>query len=147
VTPDGVVLRTSVRDLSNRLDSAASAAVEDLRSDVDSTVLWLARLSPINRVQNARQRVDDLITRLDVRLQIALERRTERLQAQRRALDAANPAALLRRGYALVTRSGDGQRVTSTRQAAEGTSLDITLQDGMLTATVRHRTTGAEEVG
>jgi exodeoxyribonuclease VII large subunit len=99
---------------------------------------WLARLSPEKQVQNARQRVDDLTGRMMMRLQHRLTRRRDRLAAQTRALEAANPAAILRRGYAMVSRS-DGQRVTSAQHAAEGTLVQIKLHDGRLIATVRQR--------
>jgi exonuclease VII large subunit len=39
----------------------------------------------------------------------------------------------------LVTRSQDGRRVTSANDAAEGTSIQVELVDGRLTATVRQR--------
>ena len=90
------------------------------------------------QIQNARQRIDDLTGRMTQQLHRALERRRDRLDAQMRALDAANPAALLRRGYAMVTRS-DGQRVTSIQHAAEGTNVQITLQDGRLVARITAR--------
>ncbi len=139
VTPDGAALRLDLQALAGRLDEAWRAALDERRSGVATAARWLERLSPQVGIQNARQRIDELVARLETRQRHALARRRDRLTATVRALEAASPRALLRRGYALVTRTSDGQRVTSVQQAAEGTSLEIALHDGRLTATVRAR--------
>jgi len=139
VTPDGAVLQSDLRGWSDRLAGAALARLDEYRRSVDDQARLLVRLSPARQIQDARQRIDDLIGRATLHTQHDLVRRRDRLAGQARALDAANPVALLRRGYAVVTRSDDGQRVTSARDAAEGASLQITLHDGRLTATVQER--------
>jgi exodeoxyribonuclease VII large subunit len=139
VTPDGAVLRSDLRTWSDRLAGAALARLDEYRRNVDGQVRLLVRLSPARQIQDGRQRIDDLIGRAALHAQHDLARRRDRLAGQVRALDAANPAALLRRGYAVVTRADDGRRVTSARDAAEGAALQITLHDGRLTATVQER--------
>ncbi|NDJ79079.1 MAG: exodeoxyribonuclease VII large subunit [Chloroflexi bacterium] len=141
VTPDGFALRTDIRNLSQKLNTAILTVQGAKRDDLDAATRLLGRFSPLTQVQTARQRVDDLTGRLMRTLGHRLERQRDRLQAQRRALEAANPRALLERGYVVVTRAGDGQRVTSAWDAAEGTSVHIELHDGRLTATVRQRDT------
>jgi exodeoxyribonuclease VII large subunit len=139
VTPDGAVLRSDLRTWSDRLAGAALARLDEYRRNVDGQGRLLVRMSPARHIQDARQRIDDLIGRAALHAQHDLARRRDRLAGQVRALDAANPAALLRRGYAVVTRADDGRRVTSARDAAEGAALQITLHDGRLTATVQER--------
>jgi exodeoxyribonuclease VII large subunit len=138
VTPDGETLHNTIRAWSARLDGAMGVILDDDRSQVNGQIRLLARLSPDRSIQNARQRVDDLTGRMAIHIQHDLARRRDRLAAQRRALDSASPAAILKRGYAIVTRS-DGQRVTSVQHAAEGSRVRITLHDGQLTADVRER--------
>ena len=138
VTPDMSALRSNVRVLSARLDNAVGATLDASRSQVETQRRWLARLSPDRQVQNARQRIDDLTGRMALHWRHQAQRRRDQLDAQRRALQAANPEAILQRGYAIVTR-GDGQRVTSVAQAAEGARVQITLRDGRLVADVRER--------
>jgi exodeoxyribonuclease VII large subunit len=138
VTPDGAALRYTVQQWSAQLNGAMTARLDDDRGQVNGQLRLLARLSPDRQIDNARQRVDDLAGRLTLHVQRDLERRRDRLTAQVRALDSANPSAILERGYAIVARS-DGQRVTSAHHAAEGTLLQITLRDGRLTAQVRER--------
>jgi exodeoxyribonuclease VII large subunit len=139
VTPDGAALQSDLRTWSDRLAVAALARLDEYRQNVDAQARWLARLSPSRQIQEARQRIDDILARAAVHVQHDLARRRDRLGGQVRALDAANPAALLQRGYAMLTRTDDGRRITRARDATEGTSLRITLYDGRLTATVRGR--------
>jgi exodeoxyribonuclease VII large subunit len=138
VTPDGAALHYTIRQWSAQLNGAMSARLDDDRGQVNGQLRLLARLSPDRQINNARQRVDDLAGRLALHVRRGLERRRDRWAAQVRALDSANPTAILSRGYAIVTRS-DGQRVTSAHHAAEGTLVQITLRDGWLTAQVRER--------
>ena len=142
VTPDGALLAQQIRGLQARLDAGFWGRLEQMRQDLTASQRVLARLSPAYNVQNARQRIDDLIGRMGTYTRHRLSRERQRLTAQARALEAASPLGLLERGYALVTRTADGQRVTSTQDAAEGTSITVTLRDGHLIAAVRQRQPG-----
>lgn len=142
VTPDGVLLAQQIRGLQARLDAGFWGRLEQMRQDLTASQRVLARLSPAYNVQNARQRIDDLIGRMGTYTRHRLSRERQRLTALARALEAASPLGLLERGYALVTRTADGQRVTSTQDAAEGTSITVTLRDGHLIAAVRQRQPG-----
>ncbi len=139
IAPDGPALRATVEAWSGRLAGQMAALLADHRAALGEQARLLDRLSPAVRVRNARQQVDDLLGRASARLRLDLERRRERLTAQVRALDSASPLRLLQRGYAIVTRTEDGARVTSVQHAAEDTPITITLHDGQLAATVRRR--------
>ncbi|MBN1966014.1 MAG: exodeoxyribonuclease VII large subunit, partial [Anaerolineae bacterium] len=117
VTPDGPALRLELGAWSASLDDAIQAILAEQRGSLATSARLLARLSPQATIRNARQRVDDLLVRGDTRLWHGLTLRRDRLNAQARALEAANPAALLKRGYAIVTRTADGHRVTSAQDA------------------------------
>lgn len=138
ITPDGAVLRIEIEALSARLDDTIHSITADGRQRLADQARWLARLSPVSRLDTYRQRVDEIAGGLARVMRHSLDRRRDRLAGAARALDAANPAALLARGYALVTRA-DGQRVTSVHHAAEGTQVTVRLQDGRLTAAVKQR--------
>jgi len=139
VTPDGALLAQQISGLQARLDGALRSRLASLRQDVESGRRWLARLSPLYRVQNTRQRVDDLTARVEASARHTLLAERQRLDALTRALHAASPLGLLARGYAIVTRTTDGVRVSSAQDAAEGTSITVTLRDGHLLAAVRQR--------
>ncbi len=61
---------------------------------------------------------------------------TARLDLAARALQAVSPLATLERGYAIVTRPGDGRVVTDATNIAPGSNIDIRLSRGELSATV-----------
>lgn len=142
VTPDGTLLAQQVSGLQARLGGALGNSIESMRQDVEAGRRWLARLSPLYRVQNTRQRIDDLTARGEISVRHRLLTRRQGLNALERALHAASPLGLLERGYAIVTRTGDGARVSSAQDAAEGTSITVTLRDGRLIATVRQHELG-----
>lgn len=144
VTPDGAALKLDLAALADRLVSAMTDRLAGQRQALDANRRLLERLSPLVGIQSARQRIDELANRLDTHLRHTLARRRDRLEARVRALEAASPTALLARGYAIVTRAGDGRRVASAHDAAEGTWIHIALHDGRLGATVRERQFDAE---
>jgi exodeoxyribonuclease VII large subunit len=45
-------------------------------------------------------------------------------------LHSLDPRAVLRRGYAIVSRAADGRLVDSVQQVQPGMPLDITVSDG-----------------
>jgi exodeoxyribonuclease VII large subunit len=139
VTPDGAVLRNDLSVWADRLEGVMESRLADYRQSVETNNRLLERFSPLIQVHNARQRIDDQLNRMDTQVRHRITRQRDRLEGLNRALEAANPTALLRRGYALVTRAQDGHRVTSANDAAEGTSIQVELVDGRLTATVRQR--------
>ena len=139
LTPDGAALRSEIRVWTGQLSEIIQAKLGEHRQTIHTQTRWLDRLSPLTQLQNARQRIDDQMSRAATQLEHDLARRRDRLAAQARALDAASPLALLQRGYAIVTRADDGRRVSSARDAAEGTAVRIALRDGRLTATVREQ--------
>lgn len=139
VTPDGALLAQQISGLQARLDGSLRSRLGSLRQDIESGRRWLARFSPLYRVQNTRQHVDDLTARAEVAARHTLLAERQRLDALERALHAANPLGLLARGYAIVTRTSDGARVNSAQDVAEGTSITVALRDGHLLAAVQQR--------
>ncbi|MBI5960752.1 MAG: exodeoxyribonuclease VII large subunit [Chloroflexi bacterium] len=139
LTPDGEALRNTIEIWRDQMAESIQACLDDQRQGIAQQTRWLGRLSPAHNIQTSRQRIDDLLSRAARSIENDLARQRERLASQTRALESASPLALLQRGYALVTRAGDGRRVSSVNDAAEGTLLHITLHDGRLTASVQKR--------
>ena len=59
-----------------------------------------------------------------------------RLELAARALQAVSPLATLDRGYAIVSNTVDSRIVTDAANIAPGTSIDVRLSRGELSATV-----------
>lgn len=101
----------------------------------------LASASPLRYVQEMRQRVDDISENINIENSRKLALLQERLQARRKALGNANPDNLLKRGYAIITRSDNSETVSSTKDAPLGTGIIIKLQDGELAARIEDKDT------
>jgi exodeoxyribonuclease VII large subunit len=140
ITPSIDDLRTRLRQMRRALGVAALDILNATRAQVEDAAHKLRLVSPVPRLRNERQRLDELETRLGKATLGRLVGLRERLQAESRALESANPRTLLARGYALVSRSDDGMRLTSAADAAPGTSIHLQLHTGTLTATVTERT-------
>jgi exodeoxyribonuclease VII large subunit len=138
-TPDIAEFNEHLRYLDSRLDEAIKATITRAEDNLNVLQRALGHVSPENYIRTSRQRIDDLNTRLvyGQRQMIGLLR--ERLGSRTAALMAANPEAILKRGYAIVTRSEDGRRVASELDAAPGTGITIRLRDGELKARVEDK--------
>lgn len=138
-TPNRDDLRAAVLDWTRQLDNRAREMVNDRRQSVDEADWSLRRVSPQAQIRNARQRLEDWSARLDADHNGRLRLLRERLTAGRAALERANPAAILKRGFALVTLSENGERVISAHEAPPGTGITLQLHDGELKARVEDK--------
>ncbi len=136
VTPEAAALAEAVRWLQERATAAVIEHIQTQRQQLGTLQRALRHLSPQSNIVNLRQRIDDLTIRLQrgIKRQIAAER--QQLAATSTALQSANPLAILARGYAIVRRADDGQRLSNAAEVSSGTKLDIQLHQGHLRATV-----------
>lgn len=133
-TPNLDDLRYNTRALTAALDSLMLTRLTDLQAQVSATSRTLGHLSPVGRIRTLRQRVDDLTERAGTAQSALLRLHRERLTGQARALEAANPAAILKRGYAIVRRANDGTPITRAAEASPDTALTIQFHDGEIKA-------------
>lgn len=134
--PDVAELRANLLAARAALDSWTHRQIDNLRSVLSAAMRTLEYLSPARRLALLRQGVDDRAERLarQQRLHFALLR--ERLAARTATLEAANPQAILARGYAVVTHSASGARVTSASAVWPGDNVTIWLHDGSVNARI-----------
>jgi len=129
-------LALKVDGLQRRLAQTLMARVESARLRLNGLVHSYAMRSPLDRLTQARQRIDDLAARLaELAAGVAREnrRRLEMLQAR---IEALNPRAVLARGFAIVSRVRDGRVVYKPTQARLGEHVRIELHEGRLRAVV-----------
>ncbi len=141
LTPNGAELLTDVRYLDSALDESIAALFSRKHDALARSMRSLARLSPMRSLQDQRQRVDDLQERATRLLYGRIKQAQERVAAQRKALEAANPFNLLSRGYAIVTRTHDNAPVTSRKDAPVGTAVKIRLRGDTLAARIEEEST------
>lgn len=144
ITPDQEALRAEVNQIHQGLYTLIQGMIEERRAALAVQNRALGWLSPQKLVHSQAQRVDELSLRAFAAIGRTIEKYRERLEARDRALSAANPEGLLKRGYAIVTRS-DGKRITDALDTAPGAAINIRLGRGSLRATVRDRTLAQSE--
>ncbi len=130
-TPDRADLRVGLERLERRLQGAALEQVGGLRSGFALLQAALERQNPLRRLQDERQRLDELWARAGRAALHALNLQRAGLRGSAARLQALNPLAVLERGYALVTRP-DGSLLTRAAQAQAGEKARVRLADGTL---------------
>lgn len=134
VVPDGSILRQTVQAWTERAWRGALRSVESNQAEVANLKRRLE--SGLPDLDHLKRQVDDLAESLggsfQGRLRLArLE--VDGLEGRLRTLD---PAATLRRGFAMVQRNDTGQVVSAIAQVSDGQPLIITVTDGVFPATV-----------
>ncbi len=138
-TPDRAELRAAVRDLNDALFTHIDDTLSSATADLNSARRTLGHLSPAVRIRSLRQQVDDRTLRLNTGQAGRLALLRERLSGRRAALRSADPRAILRRGYAIVSRSEDGAQIESSQGVKPGTGISIQFHDGELKARVEDK--------
>ncbi len=128
-TPNRVELLSAIAELDQRLQRAVEGVLNTRRWELRTLQAGLYSLSPRSRLDNDRQRLDELLRRASRAQMHGLQLRRERLMGWRQRLEALNPTAVLGRGYALVTNQA-GEVVHSIDQVSMGEELDVSVSDG-----------------
>ena len=132
VTPDRNQLLANVYGARQQMTAAMLAGIDRRRSGLELQRQRLLRRAP--DVGLLRRQIDELAERATasiLRRNDVFKRDVATLEAK---LTALNPAATLRRGYAVVRRAEDGSVLTAPGQVADGELLDVTLAGGTMPA-------------
>ena len=119
------------------LTSLMSDQLGDLQYNLTTAQRTLGHLSPVRQIATLRQRMDDWVERLDRAQKQRFATLRERLTSRTAALQTANPEAILARGYAIVTDSHTGKRITADAQPGDG--ISIQLHDGEVKARIEDK--------
>lgn len=138
-TPDSADMRLELSRKVETMRRLVSDTIAERQSDLNLIERNLQSASPLRYIQEMRQRVDDISERMSYQTKRNLALLQERLETRRKALDNASPDNLLKRGYAIVTRSEDGKMITSTKDAPVGSGITIKLQDGEIAARIEDK--------
>ncbi len=127
-------LRDDLSAQEARLVSLTLGLLTDQQAWISSLAARLRYVSPERQIQSAAQRVDDLSRRALSALTHRIQLQASRVEGMSNRLQALNPASILSRGYAIVTRQADG-RVVGRVADAQGT-LKVRVSDGEFEASV-----------
>ncbi len=135
VSPDKEELLRNIRSLSNELQNAVDDHLSLLDQQLQRNIQRLRMFSPLTRIRNDSQRMDELIQRLERTMHHQLLIRQSRLDGIIRHLDSLNPLQILSRGFAVI-RGVDGKVIQSVKQVQLNSNINIRLSDGELGAQV-----------
>ncbi|MDQ2692806.1 MAG: exodeoxyribonuclease VII large subunit [Chloroflexota bacterium] len=121
-------LRGSLQNYSTRLVSAMLNYLAEQKTSLSSLASELRYVSPDRRIQSERQRVDELARRAHSSLLHHVQLQVASVRGMQRRLEALDPNSVLRRGYAVVTRTDDGSVVSRLAQAGE--EMKVRVSDG-----------------
>lgn len=134
LTPDRAELIAGVEWMRERLRESFTNSISDKGDRLAASARALRGVSPAGAVRVYRQRLDDWSSRIASAQRSRLTLLRERVEARSDALEAASPAAILARGYAMITDAETGARIQSAGQAAN--HLIVQFRDGSIRAKV-----------
>jgi len=137
VAPDSRELRDSVRYAEQRLAQITQERIGDARVQLSQLTYALERNSPQTRIENDRQRIDELTHRLLTHTRQIISLQRETLNGATRQLAALNPQATLSRGYAIVREKESGRVVKTRAQVAGRQEIRVRVRDGEFDATTK----------
>lgn len=135
--PDQQELRAQIRGLTEALTAALQSNIDERRWQLNEQIQALRHLSPSFKLAQARQRLDDLMSRAETALRHTLTRRRGQLEGLGGRLVGISPLGTLERGYAIVRHQETGVAVRSVEQVEANEMLNIRVADGEFEAEVQ----------
>ncbi|MHB1133273.1 MAG: exodeoxyribonuclease VII large subunit [Chloroflexota bacterium] len=120
-------LRAAVREASGAHLAALAEGLAQCRGSME-------RLVPPPRLEQWRQRLDDLEVRAEAAVRHGLELQRARLRASELQIEALSPTGVLSRGYSICWHSATGMAVRSLTQLSPGDDLEVQVADGSFVA-------------
>lgn len=136
IAPDIAGLSDLVDDLGWRASGAATGAMENRRREIAHLQARLALLSPRAQLDAMRASLELERHRLGAAASRHVERRGIELELAQALLHALDPASLLARGYAHVSREASGEPIRTAAMLTTGDRIRTTFADGIAHASV-----------
>ena len=136
LTPDLAEMRLGLARLRRHLADVFDDSLTTRSDLLAAQQRALRGLSPLVRVRNARQRIDDWQARMIAAQRGRLTLLRERVEARDAALVAASPDVILARGYAFVSDAATGKRIASASEARQHERIAVYFHDGAINAKV-----------
>ena len=137
-TPNQEDLRMDLDRLTSQLDDLFDGGLANQRQALRQARQALAYASPLKSIQQAQQQLRQGQSRLHRTIRQDMARLDEILTSRIRALEAANPASILARGYAAV-RDEAGHLIRSASQVRRHQRLTVQLHDDHIRVKVEDR--------
>ena len=141
--PDRESLSQTLDAMSTAMASALNRQLRSARQHLNVLSRSAALQSPTGYLEQRRQSLSGLKTRLVSAQSQNISLKKHRYVALTSKLDAMSPLKVLTRGYA-ITQKEDGTMLRSVSQVSAGDSIQIRLQDGALNARIMDKKENAK---
>ena len=141
--PDRESLSQTLDAMSTAMASALNRQLRSARQHLNVLSRSAALQSPTGYLEQRRQSLSGLKTRLVSAQSQNISLKKHRYVALTSKLDAMSPLKVLTRGYA-ITQKDDGTMLRSVSQVASGDHIQIRLQDGALIARITDKKENAK---
>jgi len=135
-TPNMADLKLDLSAARRQFSGAYLSVLSGLRDRLQDTTYRFHRGSPLQRILNNRQRLDEFSERAQRALVHQFRLKQTELAGKKSRLTSLNPLAILGRGYAVVSQS-DGTIIHSVQQTYPGQSLQVRVADGQFNTEVK----------
>jgi len=135
-TPDIQEIRGYLDALSLQLNNYIRDKIQSHRRDLQIFSHRLELRAPLQQIQQEKQTVDSLQIRMTQQMAHFLQQERLRLIGMEQRLSAVNPESILKRGYALIEKEGQGL-ITSVTQLKRQDGIRILMADGSVDATIQ----------
>ena len=133
VTPDKKDLLRDLGSVYASLKDSFEDRLTDLDHNLNRILHRLNTLSPIAKIRNDSQRLDEMTLRLERNMQHQMALRHSHLEGAMRHLESLNPLQVLNRGFAIV-RNADGKVIRSVNEVSINEEVLIRVADGEMDA-------------
>ncbi len=138
VVPDRNEIEAGIQGLTRTMARTVEQKIYGLSLELDKLSHHYALRQPSSMVDQRSQFVDELSRRLGTETQHFIDAASQKLSATTSHLNALNPKAVLKRGYAFV--ESQGSIVSSVRAVERGDRAAIHLHDGTLDTEITGKT-------
>lgn len=135
--PDKEALLKALESYGTRLRGALKKNLAAERRRLKRLLESRALAQPLDRINQARQRLDELYRQLAVAVRNNLAAWKALRDTRVAALEALSPLAILARGYSLSQTFPEGRLIRSRTQVAPGDLIEVLLTDGRLRCGVK----------
>jgi len=134
-TPDQLELRVILHESEQQLNRLFQYVITSKHNELFGLQSDLKLHSPLNRLLSNQQRLDELTRRAHLAIQHQLELKRTKTAGLHQHLVSLNPAAVLKRGYAILE-SPEKHLIVSVKQVKAGDRFSARVSDGSFDAQV-----------
>ena len=132
--PSQLELLSKISTMSGRMQTAVINGLKNRRLRVEK----LSMRSPQNRIDDLRQKNDNLIKQAEKSFLLTFEGKKKELSKICAKLDALSPLGVMARGYAIATEE-DGSVIRTVKNMTPGKEFSLRLSDGVCDCMVKEK--------